>query len=115
MSDETKKKVIAFYFREDISRCLPGQKDVIAKQPKYLIVDNLKYLYSQFKTDYPEIQIEFSTFCALRPKNCVLAGDPGTHISCVCETHQNIKLALAACSRTSTIPHYTEFFKSAVC
>jgi hypothetical protein len=38
-----------------------------------LILGNLKEIYSQFKSDCPEVKTGFSKFCKLRPKYCILA------------------------------------------
>jgi hypothetical protein len=44
----------------------------------------------------PGEKIGFSTFCKLRPLECVLAGPKGTHSVCVCIIHQNTKLMFNA-------------------
>ena len=57
---------------------------------------NLKEAYQQFRTEFPEVNVGFSKFAELRPKECVLAGASGTHCVCVCTIHQNVKLMLNA-------------------
>ena len=42
------------------------------------------------------MKIEFSKFCILRPKRCVIAGSSGTHSICVCTTHENTILLVDA-------------------
>ena len=42
------------------------------------------------------MKIEFSKFCTLRPKRCVIAGSSGTHSICVCTTHENTILLVDA-------------------
>ena len=59
---------------------------------KRLILCYLKDAYEQFKAQHPGVQLCFSTFAMLRPKECVLAGASGTHTVCVCTLHQNTKL-----------------------
>ena len=54
----------------------------------------------------------FFTFCALRPKHCVLAGSPGTHSICVCSIHQNVKLMLSAITSEKS---YHELIDMIVC
>ena len=49
---------------------------------------NLQELYTAFKEKYPNVNIGFSKFCALRPKWCVLAGSKMTHPVCICSAHQ---------------------------
>jgi hypothetical protein len=50
-----------------------------------LILSTLDEIYSQFKSDCPEVKIGFSEFCKLGLKHCILA-------VCVCAIHQNVKL-----------------------
>ena len=94
------EKVKEFYLSEDISRMMPGKKDIVSvlvngeRQhiQKQLIMCNLKEAYSFFKDKYPTDKISFSKFAECRPKQCVLAGAAGTHSVCVCTTHQNMDL-----------------------
>lgn len=37
---------------------------------------------------------KFSYFASLKPIQCIVAGDPGSHRFCVCAEHENIKLRL---------------------
>ena len=53
---------------------------------------SLQELYFAFKEKHSNVNIEFSKFCALRPKWCVLAGSKMTHCVCVCDAHQNVVL-----------------------
>ena len=57
---------------------------------------NLQELYTVFKEKHPNVNIEFSKFCALRPKWCVLAGSKMTHTICLCSAHQNVVLIVDA-------------------
>ena len=57
---------------------------------------NLQELYTAFKEKHPTVNIEFSKFCALRPKWCVLDGSKMTHFVCVCSADQNIVLLVDA-------------------
>ena len=56
----------------------------------------MQELYTAFKEKHPTVNIEFSKFCALRPKWCVLDGSKMTHSVCVCSAHQNIVLLVDA-------------------
>lgn len=81
---------------------LPGKKDYVSlghgqREQKRLILCNLRELYENYKSDYPQDKIGFSTFSSLRPKYSILAGASGTHSVCVCLLHQNPKLLLHAC------------------
>ena len=54
----------------------------------------MKEAYSLFKKAAANLKIGFLKFAALRPKNCILPGAPGTHSVCVCSIHQNMKLMI---------------------
>lgn len=104
-SQEIKNLVVKFYEGEDVSRMCPGMKEtksvrldngVKELKQKRLILCNLKELYEQFKQEHPLANVGFSSFCALRPQWCILAGASGTHTVCVCCIHQNVKLMAAA-------------------
>ena len=53
---------------------------------------NLQELYTAFKEKHPNVNIGFSTFCALGPKWCVLTAWKMTHSVYVCRAHQNVVL-----------------------
>ena len=98
-------KVIEFYESDTVSRMCPGAKHYVVvrdeegrktKVQKRLILGNLKEIYQLFKEDKTNPEMGFSTFAALRPRHCVLAGSSGTHNVCVCTYHQNVKLMVAA-------------------
>ena len=57
---------------------------------------NLQKLYTTFKEKHPNVNIGFSKFFVLRPKQCVLADSKMTHSVCVCSTHPNVKLLVDA-------------------
>lgn len=93
---DTIKTVETFYQNDDYSRMMPGKTDCksIRRQDgskeyvqKRLLLCNLKELYADFKTQFPNIKIGFSKFAELRPKFCILAGGTGTHSVCVCLYH----------------------------
>jgi hypothetical protein len=105
LSENTVKLVLDFYNRDDVSRVYPGKRDVVTIKingektifQKRLILANLKEIYKLFKDEHPSAKVGLSKFMDLRPKYCLLAGDPGTHSVCVCTTHQNMKLMLEGC------------------
>ena len=70
------------------------------KHQKRLVLSNLRKLYVAWKEANPDKKVGFSTFAALSPINCVLAGATGTHAVCVCKYHQNAKLMAEACLKT---------------
>lgn len=100
---ETVKTVHSFYESDEVSRAMPGIKDCVTvtepdgnktKISKRLILCNLKEAYKHFKDNFSNIKLGFSKFAELRPKQCILAGQSGTHSVCVCTSHQNIKLMI---------------------
>ena len=93
LSKDTQNLVESFYSSDDVSRVMPGKKDVVSimtavgqreHRQKRLLLCNLKEAYSQFKIHHPAVKVGFSKFADLRPKECVLAGASGTHSVCVC-------------------------------
>ena len=100
LPDDVIQIVKQFYEEDDISRIMPGMKDTKSvregdkkvKKQKRLLLSNLKELYREFKLRQPNCKIGFSRFASLRPKYCVLAGQPGTHNVCVCTICENTKL-----------------------
>lgn len=116
MNSDLEENVKAFYENEENSRTLAGKKDVKSvKQPdgtrkliqKKLVLMNLKELYEAFKQKYSNDVISFSKFASLRPPHCILAGSSGTHTTCVCTVHQNVKLMLDG-------ENFTQFVSSIV-
>ena len=79
---------------------MSGMKDFVSVKmeekrihiQKRLILCNLREAYKSFKTKHTEVQVGFSKFAELRPKECVLVGASGTHAVCVRTVHQNVKL-----------------------
>lgn len=113
----TIEQVISFYEDDEHSRLMPGKKDYVSIQrnvhkQKRLLLCNLKELYALFKKQYPESQIGFSKFCALRPKWCITVGSSGTHSVCVCTIHQNAILIVEA---AKTDKNYKDMIDMVVC
>ena len=80
---------------------MPGKKDLVSitqrsHMQKRLILSNLKELYAEFKSSYPDIKTCFSNFCSHRPKWCITVGALGTHTVCACTYHPNVKLMIGA-------------------
>ena len=80
-----------------LDRCLK-RKTILVQVKEYINKNfatwkslcNLHELYTAFKEKHPNVNIGFSTFCAFRPKWCVLAGSRMTRPACVCSAHQNV-------------------------
>lgn len=98
---DTTKKILEFYRCDNISRACLGICDYVThkndgqveKIQRRLILMNLSEAYELSKTECPDIEIGFSKFASLRPKECVLAGSTqGIHTTCVCVYHQNVNL-----------------------
>ena len=61
---------------------------------KRSILETLRDIYRQFKEDPKNPKTEFSSICALRPRNCILAGSAGIHAVYICVYHQNVQLMI---------------------
>ncbi|KAK6180046.1 hypothetical protein SNE40_012265 [Patella caerulea] len=99
---EVEALVEKFYYSDQISRVMPGQKDFVSvktttgkeRKQKRLVLSNLREAYQKFREDHPTTKVGFSKFATMRPQECVLAGSSGTHSVCVCTFHQNVKLMI---------------------
>ena len=113
LAAEITECVQSFYYREDISRLMPGKKDcirVIKKNEKVtvqkrLVLCSLKESFIKFRDSFPEMKIGFSKFASLRPKECKLAGASGTHSVCVCTIHNNLKLMMVGSMMNKVTAH----------
>jgi hypothetical protein len=121
LSEEIKVQISEFYQQDDVRRVCPGKKDYKSiktadgsrsQQQKRLLLGNLKELYQKWKNENSLTKVGFSTFAALRPQWCILAGAHGTHSVCVCTHHQNPKLMVAA---LSTNIKYLDLIEKTVC
>ena len=122
LPQETVDNVCAFYESDEISRIMPGKKDVVSVKKdgkrlyvqKRLVLCNLQEVYSEFKDKFPDQKVGFSKFAELRPKHCILAEASGTHSVCVCTIHQNVKLMMFAL-RLSDLPTYHHCLAMIMC
>ena len=106
LSDDIVKTINDYYLSDSVSCEMPGMKDCVSvysktegkkvQVQKHLVLCNLKEAYQNFRSTFPTVNVGFSKFAELRPKQCVLAGAAGTHSVCVCTIHQNVKLMLKA-------------------
>lgn len=87
-SDDILEKVREFYYKTDISREMPGMRDVKSVKGNYgirelkqkrLFLCTLREGYQLFKKEHPDCKVEFSAFASLRPQEVILAGASGTH------------------------------------
>ena len=86
------------YEYDNFTRQAPEKKDYVSvsKGVYKQKLCNLQELYTAFKGKHPNVNIGFSKFCALRPKQCVLAGPKMTESACFCSAHQNVVLLVDA-------------------
>lgn len=100
LDENIKHAVMQFYEDDETSRAMPGQRDCVTIRKdgkrqavqKRLMTTTLREAYNRFQELNTEIQIGFSSFAKLRPKNCKLLTSSGTHNVCVCTIHENVNL-----------------------
>lgn len=111
------QSVIEFYEDDEFSRLMPGQKDKVSIRKnlyvqKRLLLCNFHELYVQWQKFQKNIKIRFSKFAELLPKHCVLAGNSGTHSTCVYTIHQNAQLLITTAEIEET---YQDLNQKLVC
>lgn len=80
---------------------------------KRILIYDLPDLYKNWVKDSGHQNVPcLAFFTQMRPKQCVFAGDPGTHNICVCFEHQNVKLKLSAIKPDI---NYKEVIETGVC
>lgn len=102
LKDDTKELVMQFFESDEISRAMPGKRDCVSLRKegkrqsvqKRLMMYTLRETSNQFLKDNAEVKIGFSTFAKLRPQNCKLLSNSGSHNVCVCTIHENVDLIL---------------------
>ena len=108
-------QVTEFFFRPDIVYTCPGMKDSMCvwtsgkKQilQKHYLTMFLREAFHIFKEECPNLQIGFSKFCSLRPKNVLLLKSTPSE-QCKCKNHENFILKLKSLQY-----HYSDdFWKS---
>lgn len=113
-----KKKVIQFYFEDDVSRPFPGRKDFLSvklkngkrkKEQKRLLLAPINLLHEKYlKQCAPNEKVSLSLFTSLRPKQCVFAKDPSAANICVCMIHENTDLIIQGLKDTRNFPNLTK-------
>ena len=71
----------------------------------------MKEIFLHLKKENSE-KTGFSSFCALRPKECVTVGSSGAHSVCVCTIYQNVKVMVAAINHNG---YYRDLLSLTVC
>lgn len=125
LSKDTKDCVQFFYYRDDISRQLPGKKDVKSVLnretnkrtllQKRLLMYNLKDAFQLFKIDHPNIEIGLSKFCELRPSEVETVGCKDQQVCC-CPYCENFAFLLKVCKwKNNNIKTANEIVDLIVC
>lgn len=94
--DSHYEDIEAFYYRPDIVYTCPGANDFVVvwengikeKRQKHYLTMYLREAFCILKELNPNIQIGFSKFCSLRPKNVLLIKDTPSD-QCKCMIHEN--------------------------
>ena len=129
VSVETRKIIISFYNRDDISRQLPYKnmtrkmKDESGKYhrvPVRVMEVTLKKAFQLFKQEHPGVKIGRRSFEIKRPKNVRLRRY-AQRLQCCCTYHTNMGYILKACNYMltlngkETIPNNDALVSAAVC
>lgn len=127
LPERTVEIVKEFYRSDEISRACPGMREYIMHSEngektaiqRRMILVNLREAYEIFKTKHVDEKVGFSKFSYIRPPECVLAMEKyGTHTTCVCCYHQNVKLTIDSMKRNglcTRFNHYREFLELMIC
>ncbi|XP_063953816.1 uncharacterized protein LOC135153700 [Lytechinus pictus] len=96
---ELQKRIISFYERDDVSRCMPGKRDATKagsqKLQNRVLTDYLQNTHAKFCSDNPDVQVSLSKFCKLRPSHVKLTSLL-SRATCLCTSHQNMAFKLKA-------------------
>ena len=101
---ETVTSIEKFYKRGDISRVLPDKKYITKKGMKnrHVMERSLKSAYLKFREEHPTLNISFSKFVKLRPRNIKTMAH-NKLIQCCCEYCVNIELKLRTINKTAIL------------
>lgn len=106
LPSETKELVTNFFLSNEISRISPNTSDVISVESEGEIVQlvkrhllySLKECFAIFRDEHREVNIGMTSFRDLKPNN-VFSFTKLPHNVCVCEKHENMRLALKPLSK----------------
>ena len=122
--DKTKLNIQQFYERDEISRVMPGKKDVKVvkigaskeKKRKRILMMTTREAFALYKKEYPTQKVGKSNFQHLRPE-WVLPTTGKDHDVCLCKYHENAELLLRKIRTfTDDLPLYVEeLVKLSVC
>lgn len=105
--DARYEHVKEFYYRPDIVYTCPGANDFVVvwengikkKCQKHYLTMYLREAFCIFNEINPNIEIGFSKFCSLRPKNVLLMKDTPSD-QCKCITHENFMFKVKGLKQT---------------
>ena len=118
IAKSTVDSVQEFYCQDSISRQAPGCRDFViikengkkSKLQKKHLMWSLKETFGLFQKENPHVQIGFSKFCSLRPKNVLLQAAMPRQV-CLCQYHDNVKLLCDCLSKEiESFPSYSGTF-----
>lgn len=118
LPDETINLVKGFYRNDEINRACPGLRDYVTHKEngekqtiqRRMVLVNLSEAFELFKEKHKDIKVGFSKFASLRPPECVLAMEKyGTHSTCVCCYHQNVKLIFESLKRNGLCDNFSNY------
>ncbi|WAR10111.1 VRTN-like protein, partial [Mya arenaria] len=93
LSQTIQRRVAEFYLAT--SRPLPNKRYATKFGPAYLMQLTLKSAYRQFLAEHPNMNVGFTKFTLLRPKNVRLLNKSHWQF-CVCVSCQNVKYKITA-------------------
>ena len=95
--------MINFYLSPEVSREVPNKKEVILVKEnnqkeyvqKHVMIATSADAFSQYKSEYPEDKIGFTSFKKLKPKNARRISETNRK-SCLCKACCNVALKVEA-------------------
>ncbi|KAF8793879.1 hypothetical protein HNY73_001911 [Argiope bruennichi] len=117
-NNQNKELVADFLCRADIVYTAPGMHDemiiwengIKKRVRKHFLTMYMKEAHALFKEENPSINIGYSKFCSLRPKNVLLLKDTPSD-QCKCKSHENFILLLKGLN----IDYNNDFWKEVLC
>lgn len=97
-SAEWRIQIRKFYMREDISKPLPCCRYATKLGAAYVLQSTLASAFNQFKEEFPQIQVGFTKFTLLRPKQVKILTSKFRDY-CVCSCCANIMLKLSVVNK----------------
>ena len=98
-SEKIRRAERLFLEREDNSRCLPGQSDVVTEGTSFVakrvLTDYLSNLHMKFCAENPTMKISLTTFSRNKPKHIQLTKFISRN-TCLCTQHTNMAMLLLA-------------------